>query len=105
MCGDQNLFHLVFTPSVLFPFGYVPNLYVHTIASKLGCVNRLCNLSLQQVQNHGFVQVSHRTANVYYPHLQHEPTQDNSFTISGKFTKSRKYSDCQTLTVPVYFGF
>lgn len=34
-----------------------------------------------------------------------EPTQDNSFTISGKFTKSRKYSDCQTLTVPVYFGF
>ena len=36
MCGDQNLFHLVFTPSVLFPFGYVPNLYVHTITSKAG---------------------------------------------------------------------
>ena len=42
MCGDQNLFHLVFTPSVLFPFGYVPNLCAHTIASKLGYVNRLC---------------------------------------------------------------
>ncbi|ERI97482.1 hypothetical protein HMPREF1547_00599 [Blautia sp. KLE 1732] len=51
------------------------------------------------------MQVSHRTANAYYPHLQHKPTHDNSFTISGKFTKSRKYSDCQTLTVPVYFGF
>ena len=26
MCGDQNLFHLVFTPSVRFPSGYAPNL-------------------------------------------------------------------------------
>ena len=42
MCSDQNLFHLVFTPSVLFPFGYVPNLYVHTITSKADYVNRLC---------------------------------------------------------------